>query len=136
LEVTEHRAEIKCCPDCRQTIRAAFPSGVTAPTQYGLRFQSLLLYWRHQQLLPTERITQMCLDLYGQSISEATIFQVTELGYQQLEPFEAVVIKQLQTSSCAHADESGLRVQGKLHWLHSCSTPEWTNYFVHPKRGL
>ena len=136
LEVTEHRAQIKCCPDCRQTLRAAFPSGVTAPTQYGLRFQSLLLYWRHQQLLPTERITQMCLDLYGQSISEATIFQVTQLGYQQLEPFEAMVVKQLQTSACAHADESGLRVQGKLHWLHSCSTPEWTNYFVHPKRGL
>jgi len=136
LEVTEHRAEIKCCSDCGQTVRAAFPPGVAAPAQYGLRFQSLLLYWRHQQLLPTERITQMCLDLYGQSISEATIFQVTELGYQQLESFEAVVIKQLQTSSCAHADESGMRVQGKLHWLHSCSTPELTHYFVHRKRGL
>jgi transposase len=136
LEVTDHRAEIKCCPDCGQTVRAAFPPGVTAPAQYGLRFQSLLLYWHHQQLLPTERITQMCLDLYGQSISEATIFQVTELGYQQLESFEAIVIEQLQSSSCAHADESGMRVQGKLHWLHSCSTPEVTHYFVHSKRGL
>lgn len=136
LEVTENRAEIKYCADCGQTVRAAFPSGVTAPAQYGLRFQSLLLYWRHQQLLPTERITQMCLDLYGQSISEATIFQATACGYQQLESFEAIVIKQLQSSSCAHADESGMRVQGKLHWLHSCSTPEVTHYFVHTKRGL
>jgi len=136
LEVTENRAEIKCCPDCGKTIRAAFPAGVTAPAQYGLRFQSMLLYWRDQQLLPTDRIVQMCLDLYGQSISEATIFQVTELGYQQLEPFESAVVEQLQSSSYAHADESGLRVQGKLHWLHSCSTPELTHYFVHPKRGL
>jgi transposase len=136
LEVTENRAEIKYCSSCRQTVRAVFPPGVTAPAQYGIRFLSLLLYWRHQQLLPTERIAQMCLDLYGQSVSEATIFQATELGYQKLEFFEAVVIEKLQSSACAHADESGMRVQGKLHWLHSCSTPEVTHYFVHPKRGL
>jgi transposase len=136
LEVTEHRAEIKCCSGCGQTVRAAFPAGVTAPAQYGIRFLSLLLYWRHQQLLPTERITQMCLDLYGQSISEATIFNATACGYQQLESFEAVVIEQLQSSSFAHADESGLRVQGKLHWVHSCSNPEVTHYSVHAKRGL
>jgi transposase len=136
LEVTENRAEIKCCPDCGQTVRATFPPGVTAPAQYGLRFLGLLVYWNQQQLLPTERIAQMCLDLYGQSISEATILKATELGYQQLEGFETAVIERLQSSSRAHADESGMRVQGKLHWLHSCSTPEVTHYFVHAKRGL
>jgi transposase len=47
---------------------------------------------------------------------------------------EIVVV--IQQSSTVHADESGLRVAGKLQWLHTAVTQTLTWYGVHAKRGM
>ena len=135
LSVTEHRAEVKLCPGTGLEVMAAFPDGITAPAQYGTRFKSWLSYCRHQQLLPLERIAQMSRDIFDQPISEATIQAVETQLYQALAPFESTVKDLLRRAPLAHFDETGMRVAGKIHWLHCTSTAALTWYGIHPKRG-
>jgi transposase len=47
-----------------------------------------------------------------------------------------VVREQLRAAPVAHFDESGARVAGRLHWVHSASTALWSWFTVHPKRGI
>ena len=135
MEVTEHRAEVKRCPRSGQIVTAPFPSGVNAPVQYGSRFNALLIYWRDQQLLPLDRISQMCADLLGRNISQDTTAAALNAIDDALIPFEAAITTRLSQAKVLHADETGLRVEGRLHWLHVLSNPLITWYGVHAKRG-
>jgi len=135
LLVTEHRVEVKRCPNSGREVSAAFPAGVTAPTQYGPRFNAWLVYLRGQQLLPLQRISQMSADLFGRLVSEATVHAAVTAASHALAGFEATVADLIAQAPIAHADETGLRVAGRLHWLHVVSTKTLTWYGVHRARG-
>jgi len=135
MEVMEHQIEVKMCPACGCLNKAEFPSDVTAPVQYGTGVKSLMSYLSQFQLLPYDRIRLFFHDLFKQDISQATFIQANEVLFEQLEEVETDLAKRIRTSPIAHFDETGVRVEGKLHWLHVASTNECTHYSVQKKRG-
>jgi len=135
LEVIEYKSEIKICPKCGQTAKAPFPEGVNAPVQYGPRFRGMLVYMQNQHFIPSDRLNQLVSDLYGTSVSVATILDASSRSYNNLASFEESLINTLADSKVLHADESGVRTVKKLYWLHSASTESLTFYGVHEKRG-
>jgi transposase len=135
LEVIEYKSEIKICPQCGQTAKAPFPEGVNAPVQYGPRFRGMLVYMQNQHFIPADRLSQLVADLYGASISVATILDASSRSYNNLALFEESLVDILAESEVLHADESGVRTAKKLYWLHSASTEALTFYGVHEKRG-
>ena len=136
LEITEHQAEIKRCPVSGRRVTAPFPEGVTALAQYGPRFRAQMLYFNTQHFIPYQRLTQICQDLYGQPLSEATIAATNQRAYDRLAPFEQRVVELLPQAPVNGCDESGLRVAKHLYWLHVVSNPLLTFYGVHAKRGV
>jgi len=135
IEVTEYRAEIKGCPGCGKRIKADFPAGVNAHAQYGPRFLALLVYLNQQMLLPAKRTVQLMADIFGQQVSQGTLFNAVDTCYGKLADYEESVKKSLQQAGVLHVDESGVRTAGSLHWLHVACTEMLTFYGVHKNRG-
>jgi transposase len=135
LQVTEHRAEIRVCPRCRRRTTAAFPVGVERPTQYGPQVKGLLLYLQAYQLLPYQRLSELCRDLLGRAISPGCVAQTAQQAAQRLLPFEAQLRHELTQAPVLHCDETGLYQNAKRHWLHVFSTPKATYHFAHAQRG-
>ncbi len=135
IKVTEHRAEIKVCPQCEKRVKAKFPTDVTQPVQYGLRIKAQATYLNNYQLIPLARTCELLGDFYGHTPAQALILDANAAVVDQIEPSLEATWQQLIASPVVHFDESGLRVEGKLNWLHVASTEWLTYYTVHPKRG-
>ena len=108
---------------------------MSASTQYGPWFNALLVYLHQQQLLPAARTVQLIQDIFGQKVSQGTLFRAINACHGRLSGFEDRIKDQLRKADVLHADESGLRTAGSLHWLHVASTEHLTFYGVHKKRG-
>ena len=74
-------------------------------------------------------------DIFGQKVSQGTLFRAVNACHGRLSDFEEQIKDQLRKGDLLHADESGLRTAGSLHWLHVASTERLTFYGVHKNRG-
>jgi transposase len=135
LQVTEHRTLCQSCPHCQHTTVAQFPDHITQPIQYGPNVAGLCLYLHCYQLLPWARTVQLLGDLWGVSLGQGTLCHLLQRATQKLAPVETAIVGALCKASVVHFDESGMRVCGRLHWLHSASTSGLTFYGCHAKRG-
>lgn len=133
-QVTEHQLMRSVCT-CGAVHVGEFPLGVRAPAQYGPRARAFATYLHQYHLLPLQRTTQVMQDAFGLGISQASVLAFGQQAARTLAPTVEAIGQAVQASPVVHADESGIRVQGKLHWLHCLVTPSLSWLAHHAKRG-
>lgn len=133
--VTEHQAEVKACPHCGARTHAPFPEGVRAPVQYGPNILTLIAYLHYYQLIPFARLRELLRDVWDLPLSTGPVFRGLRQVAARLEPVMETVRQALHSAPVVNTDETGMRVEGKLAWFHTVSTPRLTFLFAHARRG-
>jgi transposase len=134
VQVTEHQLIARRCV-CGTTTCGTAPEGVTAPVQYGPRISAIILYLYVGQFLSKKRTAQALAELFGTPVSEGTVATVARRAADGLSDFLTVLRDRIAEAEVAGFDETGLRVAGKLHWVHCARTGKYTLITCHPKRG-
>ena len=135
IEITEHRAEQKICPCCKKIITVDFPVHVAQSTQYGNTIKGLSAYLNQYQFLPYERLQEFFKDILNHTISQGMLVKINRQCYDYLRAPDTAIKQQLIATRNLHSDESGIKINGKLHWCHVASTQHLTSYSIHKRRG-
>lgn len=135
LHISEHQAEVKLCPCCGQRSRAQFPGGVNAPVQYGPNVLAHAAYLNTYHLIPSARVREWFEDCLGQAVSEGVIERAVAQLAAAVAPALDAIYEGITHSAVVHCDETGLRINSSIHWLHTVCTEGLSYYTVHHKRG-
>jgi transposase len=134
VRVIEHQLITRRCA-CGATTCGTAPEGVTAPVQYGPRITAIVLYLYVGQFLSKKRTAVALAELFGTPVGQGTVATMATRAAEGLKEFLGQVTHRLAEAEVVGFDETGLRVAGRLHWVHCARTGKYTLITCHPKRG-
>jgi transposase len=132
--VVEYQAQI-LEDDQGNRFVASFPEGVKRRVQYGPGLKANAVYMSQYQLIPYDRIRDYFQDQMHTPVSAGSVFNFNKEAYEGLASFEQWVKGQLASTDLMHADETGINIGAKRHWLHCASNASLTWFYPHTKRG-
>jgi transposase len=94
-----------------------------------------VLYLQQYQLLPYQRTSEAMRDLFGCQLSPGTVANIVRACASGLIETELKIKQKLRRSSVIHADETGLRINKRLGYVHVASTASLTHYAAANHRG-
>ncbi len=132
--VTEYQAEVLQGADGKKYV-APFPWNVKKAVQYGAGIKANAVYMNCFQMSSLTRIEDHFNDQLGLPVSKGSVYNFSREAYCVLDVFEDWVKKKLIESSLIHGDETGININGELHWLHGLCNDKLSLFHVDPKRG-
>ena len=134
-QVIEHQRMRSICT-CGAVHAGVFPVEITAPVQYGSRLKAVCVNLNQQQFVPLARTSEFMADTFGVTVSQTSVLAFSHEAAQVLQPIYQQIGQAVQAPPVVCADETGIRIRGKLEWLHCAVTPTLSHLQHHPKRGM
>ena len=136
IEVTEYeKLRVTECPLHGWTKEGTFPAGVNAAVQYGENLQSLVVALNTVGAVSVCRTREILSNVFGIPLSEGTITSMVSRCAGKLTDVLSRIGRLVTGSPVGNADETGFRVEGKLHWAHVLCNDRFTLISLSEKRG-
>ena len=126
--------ECKACPLTGQAVQGAFPANITGAKQYGAGVAGLAVSLLTVGYMSVDRV-QKLLGSLRIPISTGTIQEMLSKAAALVKAPVEHIRRKVTQLPVTHYDETGMRVAGKLHWLHCACDDQWRYYTVQEKRG-
>lgn len=137
VDVTEYdRLRVTSCPlygGKRES--GEFPEGITAAVQYGDNLTSLVVSLNTVGAVSVCRTREILSHVFNVPLSEGTIISMVSRCAGNLPDVLAEIGSHTLVAEVNNADETGLRVAGKLHWAHVLCNGAYTLITLSEKRG-
>jgi transposase len=135
VEIIEYREYEGLCECCFCQIRNNAP--IDNLITYGNHIKSLSAMLTTEGCVSINRTQQMISEITGGviNLSEGTISKWNKELAGRVEPAIENIKERLSTSPVLHKDETGIRIEKTLNWLHVLCNSTHTLYFSHQKRG-
>ena len=94
------------------------------------------MYFRNQQYLPHNRLNETFRTVFGLNISPGSFENIVKEFHEKIKPQATAIREILKRAEVIHADESGIRCNNGLSWVHVTCKACYTFYQIHKKRGM
>lgn len=113
----------------------SMPEDLSAHIQYGDSFTVIVGLLDTFGAVSDERNSQIVRSLFGVTLSPGTVVNMTARCAEKVSETMEKVSEEIGKEKVNHRDETGVYVDGKLHWVHTASTENYTRQTISPKRG-
>ena len=132
-----HKAYEIVCPMAQKLYKASLEeANVTSSQQYGNSIKSAILDLWSVGVSSIKRIAQQIKDLFKVSLSEGTVQNIIDSFAKKCDSSVEAIKNYLSKAKVKGADETGLRTDGSLHWLHVVCNDKATYLYANKNRGF
>ncbi|MDR3121513.1 MAG: IS66 family transposase [Clostridiales bacterium] len=137
VATTEARVFKGHCKACGKTNTAAFPKEFPAPLSYGSNIRSLAATLNEFGNVSDSKTAEILCDMTGGriSVSSGTVAAIRADLAKRLAPVVKDIKQALINCKVLCVDETGVRVNGKLHWTSIYANKDFTLFEHDQKRG-
>lgn len=134
--IIEHQQMKCCCPkQGGKTILGEFPTHIRATKQYGSNLVAFASALSTVGMVSVDRIHKLLSNVFQVPISTGAIQNFLNRLHEKVKLPVKYIRNKVSQLPVMHCDETGLRVNEKLRWLHCMCGEGWVYYALHDKRG-
>lgn len=107
------------------------------PVIYHPHFISLVLYLNNTGNIALDRLCTMLNEMSGGTINlrPSTIVKWMKKFHKESAQDRHKILDNILKSKLTHVDETGVKVNAKIHWMHVLTNPEYAYFVVTKQRG-